>query len=73
MPFIFNIPIYLLEVVVYSSLSFSSYEGINDTIIFTNNQLLTKTSGQIKRYALDDIVKGIEICAQKIIEEIGDL
>lgn len=50
-----------------------TYEGINDTIRFTNNQLLTKTSGQIKRYALDDIVKGIEICAQKIIEEIGDL
>lgn len=50
-----------------------TYEGINDTIRFTNNQLLTKTSGQIKKYALDDIVKGIEICAQKIIEEIGDL
>lgn len=50
-----------------------TYEGINDTIRFTNNQLLTKTSGQIKKYVLDDIVKGIEICAQKIIEEIGDL
>ena len=50
-----------------------TYEGINDTIRFANNQLLVKSTEKIIKYTLKDIIKAIELCSEKIIEEIGEV
>lgn len=50
-----------------------TYDGINDTINFTNKQLTKELNVESVKYDLNDMINGIEICAQKIINELGEL
>lgn len=50
-----------------------TYDGINDTINFTNKQLTKETKNETLKYTLEDIVNGIEFCTKKILDEIGEL
>ena len=50
-----------------------TYDGINDTINFTNKQLTKEINSKTIKYDLNDIVNGIEICVKKIIDELGEL
>ena len=50
-----------------------TYDGINDTINFTNKQLTKEPNVESVKYDLNDMINGIEICAQKIINELGEL
>ena len=49
-----------------------TYDGINDTIRYTNSQLLKETNREIIKYNLNDIIDGIETCTQKIIDGLGE-
>lgn len=50
-----------------------TYDGINDTINFTNKQLTKEINNESVKYSLNDMINGIETCVQKIIDELGEL
>lgn len=47
-----------------------TYDGINTTINFTNNQLQRDSNKEIIKYDIQSIIEGIEICSNKILEEL---
>lgn len=46
------------------------YDGINTTIEFTNTQLIVNENKKPKEYSFNDMINGIDIVTNKIIEEL---
>jgi hypothetical protein len=47
-----------------------TYDGINTTIRFINNQVKQENNNKPIRYNLEDIINGIETCTRKIVDEL---
>ena len=50
-----------------------TYDGINDTINFTNKQLTKEINSKTIKYDLNQMINGIEIVSKLVIEELNKL
>lgn len=61
------------EISIIPKIDEMTYEGINTTIRYINKQMKEENLNKPIRYTLEDVIKGIETCTKRIVNELNQM